>query len=361
VAVVAVVADEAAADAADSNYDIGEDAMTRKRWRMTKHTLLMVLLTCYAATISYAAPQTSATTAAAPVQRSFATAQAAVQELIKAAADYDVSDLLQIFGPDGEDFISSADPVRDKNNSAAFAALAQKKNSLSMEPSKPNHAIMVVGDDDWPFPVPLVKRDGQWFFDSQSGRTEILYRRIGANELDAIQVCRGYVEAQKEYALNIHDNSGVNQYAQKIISTPGKQDGLYWQAPDGTAGGPISEGIAKAIQEGYSVDKKSAYHGYYFKILKGQGPAAPLGRIDYVIQGAMIGGFALIAVPAEYRVTGVKTFLVSQDGIVYQKDLGPNSLEIAKKIELYNPDKTWQRTDDQWPADATPGDTLAAE
>ena len=158
-------------------------------------------------------------------------------------------------------------------------------------------------------PFHLVKKSGKWHFDSAAGRTEILHRRIGANELDAIQVCRGYVEAQHQYALTIHDDSGVNQYAQKIISTPGKQDGLYWQNADGTSGGPISEAVAKAIEEGYSVDRKSAYHGYYFKILKGQGPAAPLGKLDYVIQGAMIGGFALIVAPAEYRVTGSRRSL----------------------------------------------------
>jgi hypothetical protein len=141
----------------------------------------------------------------------------------------------------------------------------------------------------------------------------------------------------------------VNQYAQKIFSTPGKQDGLYWKNADGTSAGPIGEVVAKALEEGYSTGK-GGYHGYYFKILKGQGPAAPLGRIDYVIEGIMIGGFALVAVPTEYRVTGVKTFMVSNDGIVYQKDLGPNSLEIVKKMELYNPDKTWQPTDDEWPS-----------
>jgi Protein of unknown function (DUF2950) len=184
-----------------------------------------------------------------------------------------------------------------------------------------------------------------------AGRQEILYRCIGENELDAIQACRGYVEAQKVYALTIHNDSGVNQYAQKIISTPGKQDGLYWKNADGTSGGPIGEEVAKAIEEGYNYNnvKQGGFHGYYFKILKGQGPAAPIGRINYVIEGVMIGGFALVAVPAEYKVTGVKTFIVSNDGIVYQKDLGPNSLEIAKKMELYNPDSTWQPTDDAWP------------
>jgi hypothetical protein len=176
----------------------------------------------------------------------------------------------------------------------------------------------------------------------------VLYRRIGRNELDAIAICRGFVEAQKEYALEVHDDSGVHQYAQRIISTPGKQDGLYWQNADGTPGGPITEAIAKAIAEGYSVEKRSAFHGYYFQVLKGQGPAAPLGELDYVINGMMIGGFALIAAPAEYRVTGVQTFIVSHDGIVYQKDLGPDTLNIAKKIERYNPDKSWHITTDEW-------------
>ena len=182
---------------------------------------------------------------------------------------------------------------------------------------------------------------------------EILFRRIGTNELDAIQVCHGFVEAQKEYAQDIHDNSGVHQYAQKIFSTPGKQDGLYWKNADGTSGGPIGEPVAKAIEEGYSTSVRSGYHGYYFKILKGQGPAAPLGQLDYVIKGIMIGGFALVAVPAEYRVTGVKTFMVSNDGIVYQKDLGPDSLNIVKSMERYNPDKTWIRTNDQWSSDVS--------
>ena len=181
---------------------------------------------------------------------------------------------------------------------------------------------------------------------------EILFRRIGSNELDAIQVCRGFVEAQKQYAAEIHDNSGVNQYAQKIVSTPGKRDGLYWRNADGTAGGPISEAVARAIEEGYSPGKTSGYHGYHFRVLKGQGPAARLGQLDYVVEGVMIGGFALVAFPAEYRVTGVKSFMVSYDGVVYEKDLGPDTVNLAQKIELYNPDKTWRRTSAEWPADA---------
>jgi len=318
--------------------------MNRKGSKMTKRTLLNIALVCGLATLTFA----QAKPASAPTQTTFATPQAAADALTKATADYDTAMLLQIFGPDGKDFVESADTVQDKNRAENFAALAKEKMDVKLDVSDPNVARIVVGDEDWPFPVPLVKKSGKWMFDSKAGRKEILYRRIGTNELDAIQVCKGYVEAQHEYALTVHDDSGINQYAQKIISTPGKQDGLYWKNSDGSSGGPIGEAVAKAIEEGYS-SKSEPYHGYYFKILKGQGPAAPNGAINYVIQGVMIGGFALIAAPAEYRITGVKTFIINQDGIVYEKDLGPNTLELAKKIELYNPDKTWKVTDDQWP------------
>jgi hypothetical protein len=179
----------------------------------------------------------------------------------------------------------------------------------------------------------------------------MLYRRVGTNELDAIQVCRGFVDSQQEYALTKHDDSEVNQYAQRVISTPGKHDGLVWRNPDGTLGGPIAENIADALQQGYT-DKAKPYHGYFFKILKGQGPAAPLGKMNFVVEGAMIGGFALAAAPAEYRVTGVKTFIVGYDGVVYQKDLGPDTLTIFKNMDLYNPDKSWTPTNDSWPPDA---------
>ncbi|HXZ80889.1 MAG TPA: DUF2950 domain-containing protein [Terriglobales bacterium] len=312
--------------------------------------LLAAALFCVLAISGYAQPQSNKPSSSPPPeQKTFSSPQQAADALIQATGDYDVSTLLQIFGPQGEDFVSSADPVRDKNAALAFAAKAKEKNVVSLDPKNKARAILIVGNDDWPLPVPIVKNAaGKWYFETKAGHKEILLRRIGANELDAIQVCRGFVEAQNEYAEEIHDNSGVNQYAQKIISTPGKRDGLYWVNADGTPGGPISESIARAIQEGYS-SKREPYHGYYFKVLKGQGPAAPLGQLDYVIEGAMIGGFALVAVPAEYRVTGVKTFMVSYDGIVYEKDLGPDSLNIVKNMERYNPDKTWRPTFDQWP------------
>jgi hypothetical protein len=185
-----------------------------------------------------------------------------------------------------------------------------------------------------------VKSGTTWSFDSKAGLQEILIRRIGRNELDAIQVCRGFVEAQNEYVLTKHGQPPVNQYAQRIISTPGTQDGLAWKNPDGTWDGPVGENVARAIERGYS-SRTEPYHGYFFKVLKGQGPNAPLGQMDYVVNGAMIGGFALIAFPSQYEVTGVKTFLVSNDGVVYEKDLGPNTVRIARKIERFNPDKSW--------------------
>jgi len=313
--------------------------------------LPVALLSCALAIVPQAQSQSNQNVPAAsqPAPKAFDTPQQAAQALIQAAESYDVPALIAILGPGSEDLVSSADPVRDKNNAEAFVAKAHEKMAVNVDPKNPARAILSAGNDDWPFPVPIVKKGGKWHFDAKEGHDEILYRRIGANELDAIQICRGYVEAQKEYALEIHDDSGVNQYAQKIISTPGKKDGLCWKNPDGTPGGPISETVARAIEEGYSLSKGRAYHGYYFKILKGQGPAAPLGQLDFVIKGIMIGGFALVAVPAEYRVTGVKTFIVSNDGIVYEKDLGPDSLNIAKAMERYNPDKTWHRTDDEWP------------
>jgi hypothetical protein len=203
-----------------------------------------------------------------------------------------------------------------------------------------------VGADDWPVPIPLVADGDQWRFDALAGLDEILVRRVGRNELDAIEISLGYVEAQHEYALEKHDDALVHQYAQRIVSTPGRRDGLAWRNEDGTFGGPVSEGIAQAIADGYSSGVEP-FHGYYFKVLKAQGPSAPLGELDYVVQGAMIGGFALVAAPAEYGVTGIMTFIVSHDGIVYEKDLGEETLQVFEAMERYDPDSTWTETLDQ--------------
>jgi hypothetical protein len=270
--------------------------------------------------------------------RTFPTADQAADALIDAAEKFDVAALEEILGPDSQDIIHTGEPARDREVAKEFAAQARVKKNISLDPNNPRRAILLIGNDNWPFAVPIVKQGGKWVFDAKSGRQELLNRRIGRNELDAIEICRGFVEAQDEYALTKHD--GVNQYAQHIISTPGKQDGLAWQNADGTWGGPVGENVARAIERGYK-SKTEPYHGYYFKVLKGQGPDAPLGEMNFVVKGVMIGGFALIAAPAQYRVTGVKTFMVSYDGVVYQKDLGPNTLEIASKIERFNPDKTW--------------------
>ena len=320
---------------------------TKTRLTLTMFAFILVVLCCLSPMMSMAQTQ-PAPKAAASSQKGFDTPQQAADALIKAAGDFDVPELLAILGPDGRDVVASDDQVQDKDNAQAFAKEAAAKTSVQLAKSNPNRATIVVGDEEWPLPIPLVKTGGKWYFNAKEGRQEILFRRIGENELNAITVCRGYVSAQMEYASEIHDNSGINQYAQKIFSTPGKQDGLFWKNADGTPDGPIGDEVAKALEEGYTAGK-GGFHGYYFKILKGQGPAAPNGAINYVIEGVMIGGFALVAVPAEYRVTGVKTFIVSYDGTVYQKDLGPDSLNIVKKMELYNPDKTWQPTDDQWP------------
>jgi Protein of unknown function (DUF2950) len=270
----------------------------------------------------------------------FRTPQQAADELVDAAGKFDVKVLEEIFGPDGDDIVLSGEYPQDRQRAADFAAEAREKKTISLDPKRANRAFILIGNEDWPFPVPLVKRGENWYFDAKSGRQELLHRRIGANELDAIDICQGYVEAQEEYAYQPREGFEVNQYAQLIVSSPGKQDGLAWQNQDGSWGGPIGEKIAKAIEQGYSPGAEP-YHGYFFKILKGQGAAAPLGKIDYVVKGVMIGGFGLVAVPAEYGETGVKTFIVNQDGVVYEKDLGPGTLNEFTKFELFNPDKSW--------------------
>lgn len=286
-------------------------------------------------------------TAPQTTQKGFDTAQQAADALIQAAEAFDVAALKEILGPGSEDLVASEDAVQDKNRAAEFASKAKEKHSVEVDAKNPNSATLVISNEDWPLPIPIVKRKAKWFFDTKAGREEILLRRIGANELDVIEICLGYVDAQKEYAEQKHDGSTVNQFAQRIVSTPGKQDGLAWKNPDGTWGGPVGETVAEALEQGYT-EKAKPFHGYYFKVLKGQGPAAPLGEIDFVVGGAMIGGFALAAAPAEYGVTGVQTFIISHNGIVYQKDLGPDTLKEFKSMERYNPDKTWQVTQDEW-------------
>lgn len=310
---------------------------------------LIVCLGLVSEAVSQQAPPKSTENAAHAVPtgaQGFDSPQQAAAALIEAAGKFDVTELTHIFGSDLEDVIFSGEFAQDRKHVADFVAQAREKNSVSMDPRTGTRAFLIVGDEDWPFPVPLVRRGSRWFFDAQAGRQELLYRRIGENELDAIEICHGYVEAQQDYALQPHEGYEVNQYAQRIISTAGKQDGLAWQNPDGTWGGPIGEKIARAIEQGYT-STAEPYHGYFFKILKGQGPSAPLGEMNFLVNGVMIGGFALVAAPAEYSVTGIETFIVSHNGVVYEKNLGPKTFEEFQKMELYDPDKSWTPVPEQ--------------
>ncbi len=279
-------------------------------------------------------------------QKAFDTPRQAADALIAAAKAGDVPAILAIFGPEGKDIVSSGDAVSDKDDLSEFVKKANEKTDISYDLGDPRRAILVVGSDDWPLPVPIVERNGKWRFDAKEGRLEILARRIGGNELDAIALLRGYVESQMEYASELHDGSEVRQYAQKWLSTPGKHDGLSWYDADRKPAGPMGDEIAEALAAGYT-DKSKPYNGYHFRTLTAQGPSAPLGARNYIVNGMMIGGFAAIAWPAQYGVTGVQTFQVSYDGIVYQKDLGPETSTLAPAIKAYNPDKTWTITQDE--------------
>src|SRR6188472_224475 len=254
--------------------------MKTKRNTMTSSKMILlaasILITSFVVSASVAAPEKKQAAAKQeaqgtpqPGQKEFDTPKQAADALIQVAANFDVAAAKEILGPDGEDIVSSEDPVQDKNRAAEFAANAKEKTSVEIDKKNPNHAILLVGKDDFPLPIPIVKQTGKWFFDTKVGREEILNRRIGANELNAIQICRGFVEAQHEYAMDKHDGSKVNQYAQRIISSQGKQDGLAWQNADGTWGGPVGEEVGEALEQGYT-ERVKPYHGYYFKVLKGQ-------------------------------------------------------------------------------------------
>lgn len=299
----------------------------------------------------------AAKTDAAAKQKEFANPKEAADALVKAAETFDQAALGEILGPESKDIISSEDPVMDKEIASRFVAKAKEKMEVGADGKNADRVIMTVGKDDFPVAIPIVKRKGKWVFDTKAGREEILKRRIGGNELDAIAICRGFVDAQQEYALETHENSKVHEYAQKIISTPGKKDGLAWQGPDGKWEGPLGENVVKAIEQGYT-DKTKPFHGYYFKVLTKQGPAGPLGEMNFIVDGAMIGGFALAAAPAQYKVTGVKSFIVGAAGIVYEKDLGADTLKAFQAMDAFNPDKTWEATDDEWPEED--GDEVAA-
>ena len=278
--------------------------------------------------------------AATPEGRGFASADAAAKALVSAAKSGDVTELIAIMGPASKEILTTSDPVADQQMRRKFAARAAEKMKVVPDTKEKNAMILLVGKDDWPLPIPIVKVNGKWHFDVEQGKQEILARRIGSNELDAIEVCRGYVEAQNNYAEEDRTGSGVRHYAQKIISSPGKRDGLYWTSTGEKDESPIGAIVARAFAEGYT-KRHDPYHGYYFKILTAQGPHASGGAMSYLHNDQMTSGFALIAWPSDYRSTGVMTFLVDETGIVYQKDLGPRTSEITSAYTAYDPDETW--------------------
>jgi hypothetical protein len=279
----------------------------------------------------------------AGAQQAYKTPDAAVDALVASARTGDQKAALVVLGRDGEDIISSGDKVSDDAIRARFVASFDAKHQIALEGDA--KAVLVIGDNDYPFPIPLVRKAGMWSFDTEAGRREVLFRRIGHNELDAIQTCLAYVDAQDEYAGKDRGD-GVGAYAQRFVSEPGKKNGLYWPTAAGEEQSPLGELFAAATRQGYRAGQgRSPYHGYYYRILTKQGPAAAGGAHDYVVQGRMIGGFALVAYPAEYRNSGVMTFLVNHDGTVFQKDLGPNTAEVAEAMTAYNPDKTWTKAD----------------
>jgi hypothetical protein len=289
-----------------------------------------------------------AATSVAMAQQTFKTPEEAATALVNAAKSGDSKSIVTVLGPDGEDIVSSGDEVADAATRAKFIAAYDAKHTIAMEGD--SKAVMVVGPDDFPLPIPLVRKDGLWRFDTAAGREEILFRRIGENELDAIQSALAYVDAQDEYAEKDRTGAGVNTYAQRIISQPGKKDGLYWPTSQGEEVSPLGELIAEATKQGYRVGGgRTPFHGYYFKILTKQGAAAAGGELEYIVNGKMIGGFALVAYPAEYRNSGVMTFIVNHAGTVFQKDLGPNTAQVAERMTAFNPDKTWRAVTDTEP------------
>jgi hypothetical protein len=280
----------------------------------------------------------------AAAQQTYKTPEAAVDALVATAKSDDQKAALLVLGRDGEDIISSGDKVSDDAARQRFVASYDAKHQIAMESD--GKAILVIGDNDYPFPIPLLRKDGQWSFDTEAGRRQILYRRIGHNELETIQTCLAYVDAQNEYAEKDRTGAGAGVYAERLVSEPGKKDGLYWPTAQGEEESPLGELFAAASRQGYRTGEgRTPYHGYYYKILTRQGSAAAGGSADYVVSGKMIGGFALVAYPAHYRNSGVMTFLVNHNGTVFQKDFGAKTAELAEAMTSFNPDPTWKKVE----------------
>jgi len=281
-------------------------------------------------------------------QKTFATPAEAVQALVKSSEDFNQDEMVAVLGEDAKELVFSGDAVQDSANAKAFVKAYKTKHAIVTRDQ--NTRILEVGANAWPMPIPLVNDGGKWRFDTTAGKEELLIRRIGYNELGAIAACRGYIDAQKDYAADGHDGLPAGIYARKLRSDPGKQNGLYWETAENEPTSPAGPLLADASGQGYDSSavgtKAQPYHGYLYRVLTAQGPAAKGGAKSYLSDDRLTGGVALVAYPVEYRVSGVMTFIINQNGVVYQKDLGEKTAEAAAAITEYNPDKTWKRVID---------------
>ena len=309
-------------------------------------TLCLTVLTIIITVVILLSGTYSPSLAKSMRQKSFASPEEAVNALVAAVKADDRKGLLALLGAGGKELMSSGDEIADKAGREKFLKAYDEMNKL--EKVSANKMVLHIGKVDWPLPIPIVEKSNTWVFDTKAGKEEILNRRIGRNELNVIEVLHAYVDAQCEYANKNLNGDGVKQFAPKIISTEGKHDGLYWQANEGEEMSPLGPLVAQAAKEGYAnrVDgiTLSPYHGYYYEILKGQGKYATGGAYDYVVKGKMILGYALVAYPAQYGNSGIMTFIVNQEGVIYEKNLGKNTVSIAKAMKKFNPDKTWRKT-----------------
>jgi len=304
-----------------------------------------MLAVASAPSIAADATPAAAAARARPAQSTFASPEDAAAALAAAMRADDVKAIWRILGPGARKVARSGDPVQDNDLREAFVEGYDR--SARFERSGDARALLLIGPQDFPFPYPLVARDARWRFDARNGDEEVLNRRIGRNELSAIGVCLAYLDAQREFAARDRSGNGLLEYAQKLISTPGKHDGLFWETGEGEAPSPLGPLIARARGQGYAQGPADPYHGYLYKILTGQGRDAPGGEYDYLVRGKMIGGFALVAYPARWGASGVMTFACSHDGVVYEKNLGKDTQAIAAKMTLFNPDGSWTRSKDQ--------------
>jgi Protein of unknown function (DUF2950) len=351
VAVSTVAAEHEAAEAGVA----GDDIVPRQRSTvvsgslLTIRTLLVLLGLILSPNFLSDHWQLTHAATAAPAsvkQQSFATPDDALKAVIEDLKSGNLSGLVKIFGPGIEPILNSGDPVADQNARERFVAHAEEQHHFD---GAGDALALVIGKDDWPFPIPLKKVDERWRFDTAAGKEEILNRRIGENELSTIQTMLAYVDAQGDYADFQRQRSGMPEYAQRILSTPGKMDGLYWPSAEGEPQSPLGPLVAAARAAGYrksaKAEEPSPYHGYFYKVLTGQGPNAPGGAIDYIVNGRMIGGFGLVAWPARYGDSGVMTFMVNHDGVVYQENLGPQTAKLAPTISRFDPDPSWQKVE----------------